>query len=314
MVFEYGIWDDSSENSETLLNKMTVPHLKGSTMATLNPALFGLVKCVETGSGFILNHLYTSKADGLSFVDLSLLTPHTHVDASTGGGFTDMIIANNRTIETGHYYINYMRKADFTTVVSGTGVVTDITNHTDFLDKPVIQLETGATSLSGASIRSSTLRQSYDDNSYFNALVHIHEITNVTVNVGRGIENPTGALDDDNKYGFIYCSSVNGNWWVRTADGVDETDQDTLHAITANNMYTLFAESYPNAGPAKVDFYIDGGTVITKTDDVPNTGSGSGSNMMRYAIKNTAGANKMIHALAMRYSFTIYENEMWDKM
>ncbi len=302
-------WDDTTVGSVARMNKTGVISGTGAYLAGLDKTKHKLLHCTSTGSGFTLDHVYLCSTDGTSVIDISTIAPHNHTKASGSGSFMTILDNNSDVIDSGSEFMFGIDTDRWTSVVSGTGASTAVTNYTNgtaYTDESVLKMSTGATSGSTANWRIAGIPVDYSEDSHFQTLVAISSTTSVNARAGFNLENTSATDDNGRKYGFNLCTSVNGNWFARSANGTTRSDSDMGIAFnTSPTNLTAVLDRDAN----EINYYVNFANLLTKTTDVPGTSSGARDNLFRFSVKNNTAADRLMHGIKLRVSY--YTSTEW---
>jgi hypothetical protein len=307
-------WGDQTVGDASRLNLTGIVSGTGAYLAGLNKAQHKLLHCTSTGSGFTKDHIYLCLTDGSGTVDLGGVAggvaPHTHYDDSEGGSMGELMITAANVMVTWDTNFN-IDKTYWVEAVSGTGSTEQRTDHASYTDQMVLKLLTGATSGSGANLRYSGQTIDYNPdtnlgNAQMQCVVQVSSTSSINARWGFGMENITSADDNARKFGFNLCTSVNGNWFARTANGTTRSDSDmgVAFGTSVTNLTAQF-----DGALDQCEFYVGFANKLTKTSDIPTSGSGSGSNLFRVGVKNSTASNRDAWLLKMRLSY--YSTDNW---
>jgi len=306
-------WTDQTAGLATRMNKCTVISGSGTYLATLDKNQFKLFHCTADGDEFLKDHLYLIKGDGSAAIDLSGIELHTHESDSDGGSYIHLYQGMAESIDS--FDPHNLNIADWTEVSSGTGNTYEITNDATFPDNKVLKLSTGATTASGASLRIGSIQMSFERESGFIALMKLDQTTDNASHWGYGMEAVTAVDDNSRKHGLIHCTSVNNNWFARTADGDSRSDSDTGDAINASKHFIQsicipdVSEIITPHGTPFQNTFLDGNLILSKTTDIPIDGTGSRNIFWRVGLKNNTGSDKT--AMLYKVRFTYMASEWW---
>ena len=309
MAISIDPWGQDTEGSDARQNKMTVPHLSGDDIDALDKSQFGLVKCIEDGTGFIKDHLYMAPADeDDDWIDLSILLDHNHTGTGDGGAIKDIFIGNP-----GFFVLQYttkaeLLKANWEQATASGGSIEDY----DTGIENAIRLHTGTTNGASSQVFQRHIQMDWGLKMMFQAKVRLTELTNIALHAGVCVDDVTVTDTNTKKIGFEICTTLtppaDENWNVRTADGSNKSVSDTGIEFDANRT-GLRLEHYPNASPARVDAYIyTGGSVsdvFEKTSFIPETGATTDENLIRFGLKNSTNADRHFQILGCRLTATI---------
>ncbi len=303
-------WSETNPGSASKLNLTTLTFGTGAYLAGLDKTKHKLLVCTSTGSGYTLDHTYLCKTDGTGVIDIGVMQPHEHSSDSTGGSLSEILIENSLVIDSGAQFMLDMNSGNWSSAVTGTGASTAVTNYvngTDYSGEEVLKMSTGATSGSGANWKISGMPVDYGEgDSQFQAVVAVSSTTNINARGGFNCETITSADDNARKYGFNLCTSVNGNWFARSANGTTRSDADM--GIAFDTSPTNITAHLREADD-EIDYYVNFANKLTKTSDIPLSGSGARENLVRFGVKNNTAADRQMHAVKLR--FTYYTTTEW---
>ena len=304
-------WDETTAGSASKLNKVTIISGTGTYIVSLDKDNHVLFRADDSTGGLTADHLYMCSADGLSLIDVTEVDDHDHSGTGQGGNFFNTLNGNKDVFDSGMSLVMRPQKANWVEVVDGTASVADDVDGVS--TEHSIKLLTGATSASTANIRMPSLEMDFSERSYFKCLQRLSSIASVAFRVGYGIDGLQVADDDSRNYGIEGCTTVDGNYYVRTATGSARSASDTGTAFDTNRT-NLRAEHYPDLGTPKVDAYINQGTVFTKTSNIPTTYADNEPNpqdIFKWSLKNNTAADKHLFAYGVRL---VYEtSDKWDE-
>lgn len=305
-------WGDQTIGDASRNNLTGIISGTGSYLAGLDKTQFKLLHCTSTGSGFTEDHIYLCRADGTGTDDITGVTAHTHTNStSEGGDFIDILHSNGTLIDTGSQFINNIDINMWTSTLSGTGTVEEHEDNGDYTDQKVLKMLTGATSGSGANLRIGGLPVKHTYESSFQAQAELSSTSNIAFKIGYTMESATGADDNIRKYGVVGCTSVNGNYFGRSADGDSRSDSDTGVAFSASGVtFSLIGHKHEDSADG-IDFWINDTTLLNKTSDVPIDGEGGDQNLFRVGIKNNTAADKQMYLLKLRMIYHT-TRDGWD--
>ena len=298
-------WTDTTPGSPTKLNKVSIISGTGTYISGLSIANHILFRADDSTGGLIADHLYLCSADGLSLIDLSDTNEHNHSSTGTGGTMLDILNGNKDVFDSGSYLTINPFKAKWSEVVTGTAsTADDIDGSTG---EPSVKLSTGATISSVSNIRQLCMDFDASKRSYFKSVSRLPSTASVALRIGYGMDAWGAADSDSRKYGAEYCSTVNSNWWLRSATGSARSASDTGVAATTNRT-SIRCEHYPDLGIPKIDIYINEGTVFTKTSNIPTTyldNEPSPGNIFRVSLINNTGSDKLAYFYGTRLVFQV---------
>jgi hypothetical protein len=302
-----GPWGNTV-GSKPKMNLMTMVSGAGSDLATLDPTKQGSCRCTTTGSGFTINHFYISNGVN-AWVDVSVATSHTHDSPTQGGTLLEILQAagNSKLIDTAGFFMFDADVAQWVTTLTSTGAATNDTDGTTF--EKSVKLATGATSGASATINvPGGVDVNFAQPGMWQSKIRIGTLSSLNCRGGVHTDSVVSADSNNVAYGLEVCTATNNNWWSRTASGTNKSVEDTTIAATVNRA-GLKIIHLPTASPAKTIAYIDASTGYTKTTDIPVAGGGGHSNLFRWSIKNSTGADRPMYVYATRVRY--YANTNW---
>jgi hypothetical protein len=230
-------------------------------------------------------HYYTVKND-LSGFELDGLSTHNHIDADSGGVFSETLIANIPT--TIDYDKRFAKVALFYTSTASGGTVTDDNTNTR------IVLDTSATSTGRASLYDGGARRlNFAHNSGFESTLMQSSNTSFRNKIGINAENIEAANNPlVSSYGIEGCSSTGTVWLVWSADGTDRsTTATSAPIVTASPAVYRVEHETANS----VSLFINDVLAIEKGTDPPTTGLSAQNNLYKAGIQNQSAAQKILY-------------------
>jgi len=304
MTFGLGApWTVSTAGSATKMNIMTTIVGAGTDIAGLDKTTFELAFCTSTGGGLTVNHLYAVNAAQDALIDISGAADHTHTGTGDGGTLEAMY-RDNPTFWDIWFRYDEMVAAAWKQTTSGTATIASDTTG----DEYSVKLLTGATSGSGSTIELRGYKLNFAMPSHIQFKLKMSATTALALKAGVNTETVTSADDNTVKYEAQLCTVTNANWNLRTASGSNKSESDTGTAFTTNAV-SIRLEHFPTIGTPKVDMYIDSASAFTKTSDIPISGSTGVTSLMKFSLKNSAGADKNCFVYPPRIRY--YTNDQW---
>ena len=232
-------------------------------------------KANSTGNALLANHIYqwTGTAGGWKIKSQS---PHTHEDVNTGGSFKDVIIKAIKNL----YYVNMPTVTKERFYTNGTGgTYTNTISGTD----AYVELSTGTTTNNAANLILGGQIVTFTQPIKFNCrLKLVDKTTNFLGRIGINAEFAQAITDNLNKIGFEACTSCNGtNNQIFSSNGT-RTKHNVSDLATAVANYSIELEVGAN-----VHYYKDANTVVSKTTNVPSTGTSVRSNTLVSGVQTT---------------------------
>jgi len=306
MVFDVGgPWADTTPGSASKMNRVTIISGSGADLATLDKDEHVLAKCTSTGSGFTLNHVYQTSADGTSWIDISSTAAHTHSSTAEGGGLVQIYAANSKFLDLALTKTQDLKKAQWIETIVTTGSITDTTDGTT--GERSIKLATGATSGGAATITYPHLQIDFSKRSIFQFKAKLTTLSSLALHSGVNCDLVTAVDSNTVKYDAEICTTTNNNWHLRTASGSNKSMSDTGTAATTNRV-GIRIEHFPDLGTPEADMYIDAATVFQKTSDIPITGASDDATLIRHSIKNSTTADRPYDVFASRLVYYVSDN------
>ena len=292
-------WSETIVISKTKLNQMSIISGLSSYLSGL-PNVKNQVHLPEdTGNGYTAYNL--SAWDGSARKNLS--NPiHNHSSSTSGGDQAQMAYGNPRVIDTNHLWMTFLDVLAWKiTADSGCSIAIDTSTTPDSL-----KITTGTTINTRAYANLDNLIVRFDDPLFFMTMVHFNTaISSMVWNFGYEAENVGDAGSGSLKALFEYCSAVNSNYFIASADGTTRTASDTGVALDTTNDRMLRFLVTPNS---KTDWKI-AGTLGIKSTNVPDTGNSPDRvGVVKTGQKVTAGtAGKSVSYWGCRLVYTVGE-------
>lgn len=110
-------------------------------------------------------------------------------------------------------------------------------------------------------------------------------ITNQFVRWGIALEAMDISNNSDAKYGIESCAATNGNWFVVSADRSSRTQQDSLKPLLGGASQQTY--KIENTVDVSVDFTYSTDSAVSKTTNLPTTGSTAKNNILSFGLKTT---------------------------
>lgn len=280
------------------LNQKFITRMTGAEISAHNIAAEPLnILCIESGSGFIIGHVYVIDDNGVIY---DVFAPHLHTDSSTGGSLYEIKRENYKNLIEMDYSMNIFAAAFVKTERStGTGGATDGT-LVDAIDtsahtKYVIATTAGtnATSPNEDFVNG----QAGGGRIWFGAPLTLQIKYAVSINtsiayrMGVGqplIENSVGVTA---QLGFEGCTGTNQFNRAFSADGsawsgsADLTNMVPTGAIP----FGLRIDLYPGSKMVISDGFAGG---IIKTTNLPPVGSATNADAtFRFGLKQLAASS-----------------------
>ena len=211
---------------------------------------------------------------------------HSHTSSSDGGTFQDLLIQAIQNT----WYANHPGATKGLFDTSGTGgTYDDIISGTS----KYVEITSGATSSNAGNLHYGGIALNFAAKSAFTTRILLASTTtNSLARCGVNIEKADVATDNKVKYGFEGCSTCNSSSMsIISADG------------TTRSKNTTSADSYATVGNfimshdpgINVKYRKESGSIITKTTNVPTTGTSDRSNTWLTGIQTTTAASRTLN-------------------
>jgi hypothetical protein len=298
-----GPWDDTTPGSESKMNFMTVISGTGDDLEALDKTQFRIVFCTanSTGDSLLKDHTYAVDTDAEAFIDITTTGDHTHSGTGQGGALIDIFTANPLFADTAGAFMFNIDVAKWAT--TGTAV-----NDTDgSTNEKSIKISTGASSGTEGNIRLNGLLLNFAKRSQLQFKARIGTTSSLALHSGVNADDVTVADTNTVKYNAEVCTTVNNNWFLRTASGSNKSSSDTGIAISTSRV-AIRLEHYPDIGTPRVDMYIDANAVFQKTSDIPVSGVTGVTTLIKHSLKNSTAADRTYYVYANRLRYEILDN------
>jgi len=255
----------------------------------------------DSAHGFTKNVPCFLSVDGDVIIPLGI-KKHSHsIDIDTDGGLLSQAFIDNMG-NLAVYLGNTFNLGDFETFVSGTGAaVTEATSGTQYY----VQIDSGTAVNGMANSRRPGIALDYSMNSAFQAR---YELVGTIANylLRFGVNNPA-----EESYGIEACSA-NANWQTWSSDATARSTTPTSYAVVAaQNVWR--GVHVPADGEIVFTQNTDDANAVTKTSDVPISGTGAGKNLFSSGIKSTlvSQAKQLRHSGAVVYGNVGFAQWKW---
>ncbi len=308
-----GIYTTSTQDSAAKKNLFGVVSGTGAYLASLDKSKITLAFCTSTGSGLTVDHIYVVSADNTTFIDLRTLASHNHSGSTSGGVYEDIKINSPDILDlmltktTDLYEASWASPVYWIKAVTSTGSVENKTDGTT--GERSIRLRPNGTSGSGATISYPHHRLSFAVNALYQCKLQIETATSIALHSGINADDVTAADSNTRKLQAEVCTTTNNNWWLRTADGTTHTASDTGIAISANRVAIKIVHK-PTLGTPESDLYIDAGTVLQKTSNIPTSGNTAENNLVKQSVKNSTAADRPLLFYGCRLAYGVLSTDM----
>ena len=299
-------WTNSTPASVTKKNKTSVITVSGNDAASLDKTKFKLVALNADGTAGDKDDLLMVNATEDSFINLRDTAEHAHTNSSTGGTVFDIFAWNNTFFVLQLTKTDDLKKAQWIETVTSSGTIEDATDGTT--GERSIRLRPNGTSGSGSTISYPHLKLDFSKPFLFQTKLRIETATNLAIHSGVGADDVTAADSNTRKLQAEVCTTTNNNYWLRTANGSANSASDSGIAITTNRT-KVDVEHDPTAGTPSAYLYVAGGTVLTKTTNIPTSGATVENNLIKHSIKNSTAADRPMHTYGSRLIY--YISDTW---
>jgi hypothetical protein len=285
MVGLAGLFAEGENYGSIRMNAKTIFRGTGSEISALSMGLeIPLALCTLTESGFVADVIYVRSADGLSW--LPIFRKHYHDDdTDAAGGLLFEILRRNipKVFDLTKHLT--MHLSSFGQVHVGGGMAIDIISGGGM----GTELRTSTNSPSVANDAANIVDGGPNLNLANRCIVQwkgrvSSGNTSILHRLGIGMEYVHNSPDNTIKFGVEGCDGDGINLQLVSADTVGRTKVDTGAPIfpSATKGYRL------DYNPAlKVQYDDSDGFTVSKTSNVPSSGSVPGDAMFRAGIKTT---------------------------
>jgi hypothetical protein len=211
---------------------------------------------------------------------------HTHTSSADGGTFQDLLI---QAIEnTWHASIPGATKEMFWN--SGTGgTYANVISGTD----KYAQITSGATTSNSGNFHYGGIAINFAAKSAFTTRILLASTTTSSqARCGANIETAGAVTDNKVKYGFEGCSTCNSaSTSIISADGTTRSK-----VTTSTDNYAVVGNFIMSHDPGvDVKYRKEAGTIITKSTNVPATGTSDRSNTWLCGVQTTTAAARTLN-------------------
>lgn len=301
----------STPDSAARKNKMSVVSVDGDTAGSLDKTKHRAIFITATGSAGNKDDFLVVNADEDGFINLRSTAAHTHTGSTTGGSFADIVIANPKfydlvlTKTTDLYEANWASPVYWIRTVTSTGSVENSTDGTT--GERSIRLRPNATSGSGATISYPHLKLDFGATSIFQTKLQVETASSIAFHTGVACDDITAADSNTRKLQAELCTTTNNNYWLRTATGSANSASDTGIAFSTSRVAIKILH-YPTLGTPRADLYVDSGTVLQKTTNIPTSGATADNNLIKHSVKNSTAADRPLKMYGCRLRYMVSDN------
>lgn len=282
------------------MNQNSVIRNIGTYLDALNKEEHILVVASDSTGGYLQDHVYLFAKDGVTKIDLRAVLDHTHLDSTTGGGIAEIFRSNYLWTDLFLSKITDLQNANWLKSVSLTGTIEDAIDGTT--GERSVRLRPNGTISSKAQIQYPYLSLDFAKRAFYESKIRIETASSLAFHSGVNCDDIDVADSNTRKFNYEVCTTVNNNWWLRTADGTNKGSSDTLIAITTGRTY-MFIDHLPSI--PETDLYVGNLTVLQRTSNIPVDQSSAHNNIIKHSIKNNIGADRPIHIYPTRVRYHI---------
>ena len=257
-------------------NAMTIVAYTGSQIASLaagSPVDGQVVYCWSTGSGYTQGHWYGWDDVAGKFIDLN--------------GFPDFFEYFSFNLDKGIVDKRYATKEMWHNSASGTGAAV---NNTVTGGVASIDLVTGTTATGVAMLQIGGPLLDFSKLAVMKVKFKTPAaVTGQIVKLGVGIDKAGTGPATTRMFGIEYCDG-DTDWQIHTANGTNQSNNDTTFAVAAATTYTATITFTPGTN---VNVIWDDGTTVTnktKSTDIPSSGNCAEDSLVKLSISNNNGS------------------------
>jgi hypothetical protein len=210
---------------------------------------------------------------------------HTHTSSADGGTFQDLLIKAITNV----WYANVAGATKEMFATSGTGgTYSNVISGT----LKYAQIDTGATTSNAGNFHYGGIAINFAAKSAFTTRIQLADsTTNSQARVGLNMETAQAVTDNKVKFGFEGCSTCNSSSTsIVSADGTTRSKN-----TTSTDSYATVGNFIMSHDPGiNVKYRKEGGTIITKTTNVPATGTSDRSNTWICGIQTTTTTTRTL--------------------
>jgi hypothetical protein len=203
---------------------------------------------------------------------------HTHTSSADGGTFQDLLI---QAIEN-TWHANIPGASEWNFTKSGTGgTYSNVISGTD----KYVQISTGTTTSNAGNLHYGGIALNFGAKSAFTTRILLaNTTTSSQARCGMNMETASAVTDNKVKYGFEGCATCNSSSMsIVSADGTTRSK-----TTTSTDNYATVGNFIMTHDPGlNVKYRKEAGTIITKTTNVPSTGTSDRSNTWICGVQTT---------------------------
>lgn len=213
-------------------------------------------------------------------------TSHDHSSAAEGGTFGDILLKAIQNT----WYVPMQGATKEMFAQTGTGgTYTNVISGTN----KYVEISSGATSTNAGNLRYGGINYSFAGMSAFVVRILLASTTTSSAaKCGANMETAEATTDNKVKYGFEGCSTCNSsNMSIISADGTTRSKN-----VTSTDNYATVGNFIMQADPGvNVKYRKENGTIITKTNNVPATGTSDRSNAWLCGIQTATTTTRTLN-------------------
>jgi hypothetical protein len=210
---------------------------------------------------------------------------HTHTGSGDGGSFQDLLIKSIQNV----WYASLPGVTITNFATSGTGgTYSNVISGTS----KYAQIDTGATTNNAGNFHYGGIAINFAGKSAFTTRILLASSTTSTqARCGLNMETAQAVTDNKVKYGFEGCSTCNSSSMsIISADGTTRSK-----TTTSTDNYATVGNFIMSHDPGvNVKYRKEAGTIITKTTNVPSTGTSDRSNTWICGLQTTTATARQL--------------------
>lgn len=210
---------------------------------------------------------------------------HFHTSSSDGGSFQDLLIQAIQNT----WYVNRMGVTKEMFATSGTGgTYTNVISGTN----KYVEINSGATTSNAGNLHDGGITYSFAAKSAFTVRIQLASTTTSSIaRCGMNMEKADVVTDNKPKYGFEGCSTCNSSSMsIISSDGTTRSKN-----VTSADNYATVGNFIMALDPGvSVKYRKETGSIITKSTNVPSTGTADRSNAWICGIQTETPAARTL--------------------
>lgn len=276
--------------SQSRLNKKTIHPISGANIASVpltSPATVFL--CTATGSGFNVDEMYLTKADGSGRINIRRKHTHNADTDETGGSTYDIDVANASS----RIAINRgTRAGDFHVTTEGAAITTARLDNTVSSNTLITRLRTATTSNNFTQLFDGGKQLSFSSKNEWHIKMQISSpvANSILWRAGVNMESvDVASSTTENRYGMEGCDGDGANIQIVCANGgaARSKTNSEISMITGMRGYAMYYS------PGNSIVWKDStGNIKTLGTNIPSSGTIASDRMLKYGIKTTNTTEK----------------------